>query len=408
MIYLASILVFIASIMTYMFFPRSDSYQIDMYREETNIVTFLNQHQAAKDYMRQMVTWTVSDANFHTFDADNLWKMLPPHLKGGADGGFHDISEDNSTPDDGFISSLVCLDEGENISSCPSANQYVITTGYQPDWWPDNSRAWLRSMQKRSYGSTVCGILEDVISGAGQAYAINNGQRYTGFTKHTGTGKRIIYPSVSEKLDSWYSDTSRNVLICMTPYSYPYSNTPDYHWDSISNNKGNGHVNGFGEPLIGSEKNLCNGSCPTAYTISGGLKYAKDKGTSGTFSLPLLKLNSSQNISFDCVDGSCSITAGSVTVSGIPQDKPFLFNYMVSDEGQNLSVLYTDCSSGRICKLGEKTKTASNKIALNNPVLSGPSVDNSNGLLYVRLYGHVLDKLALNKNNQTDKKRFGF
>ncbi len=403
MIYLASILVFIASIMTYMFFPRSDSYQIDMYREETNIVTLLNQHQAAKDYMKQMITWNVSGADFHTFNADNLWKMLPPHLKGNEEGGFHDISTDNSTPDDGFISSLVCLDESENISSCPTDNQYVLTTGYQPDWWPDTSRAWLRSMQKRSYGSTVCGILEDVIPGAGQAYAINNGQKYTGFTKHFDTGKRIIYPSVSEKLDNWYSDTSRNVLICMTPYSYPYANTPIYHWDSVSNNKGNGHIDNFGEPLIGSEYILCDASCPTTYTISGGFKYVESSVPNPTVSL--LKLNNSQTIRFNCMDGNCSLTAGSVTVSNISKERPFLFNYTVSSEGQKLSVMYTSCSD-RICELKEETDL--NAAVANNPVLFEPKIENTNELLYIRLYGHVLDKLALNKNNKTDKKRFGF
>ena len=424
MIYLASILVFIASIMTYMFFPRSDSYQIDMYREETNIVTLLNQHQAAKDYMKQMITWTTSDSKFHTFDADNLWKMLPPHLRGDIYGGFHDISTNNSTPDDGFISSLVCLDESENIASCPQNKQYVLTTGYQPDWWPDDSYTWLRSMQKRSYGSTVCGILADVIDGPEVAYAINNGQKHTGFTKHTGTGKSIIYPAVSAQLDSWYYDTTRNVLICMTPYTYPYSGTPVYHWDSVSNKKGAGYESGFGVPLIGSETDvriLCGSavSCPTApYTISAGFvpfsvswKDGKRQTTVISGTATLLNLNNTQNISLTCSSEVCSLTAGTVTVSNIPGTKPFLFNYMVSSEGQNLRVLYNECS-GNKCQM--KEKKATNTTTSANPVLSEPKISfepkavNTNGLLYVRLYGHALDKLELNKNNKTDKKRFGF
>ena len=154
MVFLMSILVFLAGIMTYMFFPRNDQFQINMYEEEGNIVTFLNQHQAAKDYLYQMIKWKPTNHSPspepYGITYDDIASMISPIMQ-----ATHDISDNMETetpniPEDGYYTSaVICLNENYELANCPTDNQYVMTYGYTPHWWnskTNQSQVWIKSL----------------------------------------------------------------------------------------------------------------------------------------------------------------------------------------------------------------------------------------------------------------------
>ena len=141
MSYLLFFFILLATFLTYMFFPRSDRFQIEVNREDPNIITFLNQHQAAKDYFYQMASWKDSGSSKgpFVFQYNDLVGMMPKTMKGvGGAGEINDICENNNPKLNGesdcFISGIFCLDNAGKLADCPQDKQYVVTYGYAPEW----------------------------------------------------------------------------------------------------------------------------------------------------------------------------------------------------------------------------------------------------------------------------------
>lgn len=414
MVFLMSILVFLAGIMTYMFFPRNDQFQINMYEEEGNIVTFLNQHQAAKDYLYQMIKWQPETQTPEPYGlaSDNLKKMLPNIMS-----GMHDISDnqDDNTiisniPEEGyFTSSVICLDETNELANCPTDKQYVMTYGYTPNWWSSKTnqkQAWLKSMLKRSHGSDNCGILE----GIGKYYAINNGQKYGGIVKAPIGGKmqKVLPDTLSKWIDEKFTE-DRDILICLSSIKDVYKGTPVFQWDSINNN-GDRHVADIGKPLTGifGSANTLKGENKTeltleSYSISGIINGHRTDGAEYIY----IYINGTQNIKETCTNGNCTLSAGNVSID-VPLGTSYAFTYSTSAGKETLTVNYSEIEAG---KSNWKKKTVSS--VETGPAFSADAklnyIENNNRpyLLGLRIYDGILSKKDINHNIKADKKRFG-
>lgn len=419
MVFLMSILVFLAGIMTYMFFPRNDQFQINMYEEEGNIVTFLNQHQAAKDYLFQMIQWNPTThpgtPEPYGFTYDSIDSMMPSIMRGDKGEVTHDISNEEETenpniPNEGyFTSAVVCLDDTNQMTKCPTDKQYVMTYGYTPHWWSNKTnqkQVWLKSMLKRSHGSDNCGILE----GIGEYYAINNGQKYGGIVKAPIGGKmqKVLPDTLSKWIDDKFTE-DRDILICLSSIKDVYKGTPLFHWDSI-NNGGIEHTDGIGTPLVGSfeevTKNLLdkNGNPLNlnTYTISGVINGNRTDGAE------FLYINGTQNIKETCTNEKCTLSAGDINID-VPLKTSYAFVYTTAQNQKDLTVYYSKPDGSKI-KWTKETKSSSET---SGPVFSSDAKlyyrENNNRpyLLGLRIYDGILSKKDINHNIKADRKRFG-
>lgn len=426
MVFLMSILVFLAGIMTYMFFPRNDQFQINMYEEEGNIVTFLNQHQAAKDYLYQMIKWqpeTHSETpEPYGFTYNSIASMMPSIMRGDQNRTVtHDISnetdEDAKAPNipiDGyFTSAVICLDSITNeLANCPTDNQYVMTYGYTPDWWSNKThqkQVWLKSMLKRSHGSDNCGILE----GIGKYYAINNGQKYGGIVKAPIGGKmqKVLPDTLSKWIDESFPNKNRDILICLSSVKEVYKGAPLFQWDSI-NNGGIEHEEGIGTPLVGSfiepSKALLdkdgNPLSSNNYTISGIINGHRTDSAEFIY----IYINGTQNIKETCANENCTLSAGNVSID-VPLDTSYAFTYSTSTGKETLTVNYSEIKDGK-SKWEENTVSSAETTG---PAFSADAklsyIENNNRpyLLGLRIYDGVLSKKDINHNIKADRKRFG-
>lgn len=280
MVFWASVLVFIASIMTYMFYPRNDQYDQELRKAEYAINAFVNQHQAARDYMYQMIEWHPSEQMkqdspfFNVLPFRGLQSMMPWAMRFSTkDGQFmHEIyavCPDNNagncqtrlTPNPTlqdsighYTSVLVCMDDTlAAIKDCPSNKQYLLTYGYPPnmfeesDWWQSRTtrlETWRKAILRRTRGSASCGVLYAVgeYGADDHYYAIDTTQRLTGVVRRPDSGDNevqyIVPPAVTENmahsgetgnvgLDTCRSEagcTERldGILFCLSPFNNPY------------------------------------------------------------------------------------------------------------------------------------------------------------------------------------------
>jgi len=450
MVFWLSVLVFIAGIMTYMFFPRSDQYALDIFQEEGNVVTFVNQHQAAKDLMYQMISWN---------PGSNTGIYILPYGDDPQQRYMHATKTELMTPDDindsslslseggDFASAIVCLHDctteancvqGKMLIQCPSDEQYVITYGYFPEWWDDGShrkQAWFRALLKRTHGSTACGVLTDQGAyGGNMLYSINNSQRFNG--PQVVAGKRVVPPALTERLSSLGISTCEtggctenltDLLFCMTPFQNPYRGSPVFHWDSVNNN-GTEHQSGLGaRPLIGTFSNgneiTPNGGLPVApYTLTGVVQQAYGIRT-------LVRLdNNNHFIEQTCNATDCTLSiTGGPAVEHIPLNKGYSFTYTVTSEPkQTLTVYYnqyaniTD-SDGNI--VTEATDNGGTRNLVRKEIVTLSESSNTAGYILnqteimtdagtpfindLRLYSGILTQQDARHNAETDLKRFG-
>ncbi len=425
MSFLMAFLVFLAGILTYMMFPRSDVYQLDMYRQEGNIVSFLNQHQAAKDYMTQMITRLTpvgGDTNngqngIVVFPSDNVIAMLPKVMKTGS----HDVANETNEAavGEGYVSGLICLDANWAFTPCTTAaHRYVITYGCTPNWWgkqAERKMAWYKAMLKRSHGSGVCGILAPISDADGNNFDegnnrfvtnIDNSQRRVGFQQKTLENK--TYYVVPTAVNQAVPLCGGERLICMTPYLSPYTQNPVVMWDSISNNYGAGHITGDGQPLAGNMDMSTHVLSPDTfnlYAVSGVIRPTQSTNQS------ILQNNDGTDvIHLECEETLCALIAGNVRINSIPVTKTFSFTYQTDGNSrQDLSVSYIRQQSGNY---GLFPQTATGNTA--GPVLNAPVVGagvltslSEAGILAIRLYQETQDTARIAKNARADKKRFG-
>ena len=459
MVFWLSVLVFIAGIMTYMFFPRSDQYALNIFQEEGNVVTFVNQHQAAKDLMYQMISWNpnTDDGVYALPDidaADNnrpyLQATIPHIMQDDVYEGENplNVNPDKDDSDGNFTSAIVCMAdcpsgepcaagvEGKLLTRCPSNEQYVITYGYFPEWWKDGThrkQAWFRALLKRTHGSTVCGVLTDQgVYNENTLYSINNSQRFSGY--QVLVGKRVIQPVLTNRLSSLgvstcetpgaCADPLRDLLFCMTPFKNPYQETPLFHWDTANNNR-TAHQSGFGLPLIGNlngyeiqiDTTLPNNGLPDRpYTVAGVVQKAE-----GIKTLVTLNTDSNVTITQTCNAENCTLNVtDGPSVAGIPLDKGYSFTYTVTNEPkQTLTVYYNRYvdSTGAVITATPVPDGAKKEITnisadtlTSGPVLFQPTISNDAGTPYIndlRLYSGSLSERVAEYNAKVDLKRFG-
>lgn len=396
MVFWSAVLVFIVSIMTYLYFPRSDAYQLEMYQEEGNVQFLLVQHQVAKDYMRQLI---MRPANQHKsideFDVAYMWMLAP-------EGAY--IEEQPSVQK--YVSGLVCFKENWEIDpncSAETVRRYVITYGAAPGWWGDKTRSrkvWEKAMLRRSHGSELCGYLD--------GNSINNGQKWTGLTT-SPEGNRVLPNSLVDLINEEISE-SEDVLLCVTPYWNPYAGTPAFLWDWVNNNENlTGHRNDtWGTALIGTLNGtkLKNLPAHPPYTVEGVLARV-ESGTTGTPGGTVITLNGNTNKVMKTVmnqdDKTYTLSVGDLRVSGLSQEKAYSFVYSVWGEQQELKV-YASGKAG-VQEVGSETASTAGgdlqDVSLGTWGVVQPR------LMSLRIYGSVLDSAKRAKNLRADKKRLG-
>lgn len=395
MVFWSAVLVFIVSIMTYLYFPRSDAYQLEMYQEEGNVQFLLVQHQVAKDYMRQLIMRPANqDKPIDKFDVAYMWMLAP-------EGAY--IEEQPSGQK--YVSGLVCFKENWEIDpncSAETVRRYVITYGAAPGWWGDKTRSrkvWEKAMLRRSHGSELCGYLD--------GNSINNGQKWTGLTT-SSQGNRVLPNSLFNLISDSVSATE-DVLLCVTPYWNPYAGTPAFLWDWVNNNENlTGHRNDtWGTALIGTLNGTELRGLPAhpPYTVEGVLARV-ESGTTGTPGGTVITLNGNTNKVMKTVmnqdNKTYTLSVGDLRVRGLSQEKAYSFVYSVWGGQQELKV-YASGKAG-VQEVGSDTASTVGG-DLQNVSLGMWGVQPR--LMSLRIYGSVLDSAKRAKNLRADKKRLG-
>lgn len=457
MVFWASVLVFIASIMTYMFYPRNDQYDQELRKAEYAINAFVNQHQAARDYMYQMIEWHPSEQMkqdspfFNVLPFRGLQSMMPWAMRFSTkDGQFmHEIYAvcpdnkagncqtrltPNPTLQDSighYTSVLVCMDDTlAAIKDCPSNKQYLLTYGYPPnmfeesDWWQSQTtrlETWRKAILRRTRGSASCGVLYAVgdYGADDHYYAIDTTQRLTGVVRRPDGGDNkvqyIVPPAVTENmahsgetgnvgLDTCRSEagcTERldGILFCLSPFNNPYNTDGLAFMVDKINNLGYGtSSSGPTVPLegnvSGTDLTPSSGSFyETNYTIAGVIQ-----NVDGTQSI----LSGEVPVSISCAQNegktTCSLTVNGLTASGISAKSAISFAYVGTPSGQ---VLYVNDN--------EPVSSSTGAPILRNPELEKVDlIQNDNHVLqHLRIYRRALSETQIQNNYQADKKRFG-
>lgn len=447
MVFWASVLVFIASIMTYMFYPRNDQYDQELRKAEYAINAFVNQHQAARDYMYQMIEWHPSEQMkqdspfFNVLPFQGLQSMMPWAMR-----FMHEIYAvcpdsncqtrltPNPTLQDSighYTSVLVCMDDTlAAIKDCPSNKQYLLTYGYPPnmfeesDWWQSRTtrlETWRKAILRRTRGSASCGVLYAVgeYGADDHYYAIDTTQRLTGVVRRPDSGDNkvqyIVPPAVTANmahsgetgnvgLDTCRSEaecTERldGILFCLSPFNNPYNTDGLAFMVDKINNLGYGtSSSGPTVPLegnvSGTDLTPSSGSFyETNYTIAGVIQ-----NVDGTQSI----LSGSVPVSMQCAQNDdnkiCSLTVNGLTASGISAKSAISFAYVGTPSGQ---VLYVNGI--------EKANSSTGAPVLSHLELADPSlIQNDNQVLrHLRIYKRALSETQIQNNYQADKKRFG-
>ena len=211
MLYLLFVLTFLAGILFYGMSPRDDKLQMDDRQAEGMIISFINQHQAAKDYIYEWlgVTSRVNNNQANLQDTtllrsafENLMPrgVVPDMCAGNTGVPGNDSCNDGDSPSPspipGFISQIVCTNaEGTVTTNCtdPEAKKYLITYGGwectqygegncisfdRPSWWPRKGtrmrkfERWRRAITNRTRDSASCGVLFQ----KGADWCIDNGK----------------------------------------------------------------------------------------------------------------------------------------------------------------------------------------------------------------------------------------
>ena len=442
MVFWLSVIVFIAGIMTYMFFPRNDQYQLDIYQQEGNIISFINQHQVAKDLMQQRIMWKISDssvdAGIYTLPYLDLINSTPDLMSVqdmyqiGLSSALHPNPQIDGSVGS-YTSAVVCVStscsvgstgciNGKKLAPCPADERYVLTYGYMPTWWRQEDwrkQAWFKAMLKRTRKSIGCGLLiHRGDSDGNRLYSLDNSQQYIGY--QVVNNLRVIPPALTNRLEaigintcnpgskSACADPLQDLMLCMTPFSNPYLGTPVFWWDSL-NNTGTGIETGRGIPLEGtlSGNEVTPWTQLTSYTIMGVV-------SAGEQNKSLFELNDDAVLYAACNGDNCTLSikdkgTNLVSVSDLPNNREYGFVYMAESGTQTLTVYYSKIETKKSQKILSFT-SESNSLDTSGPALSRPKfLDDNNKphLRAIRIYGGRLSVNQTNHNVQADKKRFG-
>ncbi len=221
MLYLVCVLTFLCGILFYSLSPRDDQLTWDMRRAEGFVLSFLSQHQAAKDYIFTWLGLELSEQPNSYFSLDSVGKndgyetvgkfivFSPIHI------GNEVADNQGSTPNIAqagnlFQTSVYCLDSNEELIPCDNddlTDVYLVTFGNRPEWWPDENSnrqrrfgSWRRSISERTRGSYNCGTLtcvDDYILDGENAGLCRRGESDQG-RWCVDNGQRVFLPKTRE------------------------------------------------------------------------------------------------------------------------------------------------------------------------------------------------------------------
>ena len=274
MLYLLFVLTFLCGILFYGMSPSDKSLDMTAHQAEGMILSFVNQHQAAKDYL---YTWlgvglpNNANSNLRS-DSDSRLKpdfieMMPPIYSDICDGNVGTPGwncQYKSKPFPGFISRVVCTNSaGTTTVNCNAAGakQYVMTYGgwdckkdgggnciagtyIRPDWWPSKGtrmrrfESWRKAIANRTRGSITCGFLVKM----GANWCLDNGETVYKNESVPSTCMNQIPTAVITELGSDYATDSGkdDLLFCISEFKQGvqpghYAVSPTYFYDGLSN-----------------------------------------------------------------------------------------------------------------------------------------------------------------------------
>lgn len=288
MIFWATVLSFLIGIMTYMYYPRTDQVQtVHLPSSEAYIATFVAQHQAAKDYLREalIALKTLPNHIGGSVSDDSVLILSGEDRNSAVDGTtgkkpetplvnflpqIQSISTTNNlhpTVNDGFVSVLACFNhperkymknEGEKQTVAYFENQltpcldkaaqtkYVLTYGPLPDYsdapyMRNKILVWEAAILKRTHGSPDCGFLQR----EGNRYFINTSARLTRTVPNAFMNLLKDYideDPASHRIFTVNDEALAPLLFCMTPANDPYPRSGMLvNFDSIVNQGEAGH-----------------------------------------------------------------------------------------------------------------------------------------------------------------------
>ncbi|MDR2902514.1 MAG: LamG domain-containing protein [Lactobacillales bacterium] len=219
-------------------YPRTDKVNVDKPLGEASVEAFVEQHQAAKDYLYQMMTPpsdlandSASGGRAKIFPTTRLNSFIPHNSLNT------EIRDDTTLSGDGFVSVLICSDATGTTPSttCDDyTNKYVVTYGTQQSWWLEKDARleyWRTAILKVTKGSPECGTLYK--GPLDTQYKIDNTQS---MPKAVPEAVTTVLEGVITGHDSGGGAQLNNLLVCLTPYKLPYvTDSLTLHYDAINN-----------------------------------------------------------------------------------------------------------------------------------------------------------------------------
>lgn len=268
MIFWATVLSFIVGLMYFMMYPRSDKIDtVDRPASEAFVANFVSQHQAARQYAREILLALskVSGSTHESTDTEAQKKLfiLPvffedfiPNIQLTETAYKLDPSAycPAGSSCGGYTSVLACLDRKDGFYSdgtritgklvdcvtSPAKIRYIMTYGYVPEAdinvFKNKNILWESAILRRTSGSPDCGFVYQTNPNIGVAgeFRISNSQKIT----------RKIPQAVSDALaqiiqrapQDTHSDSKKWMMFCLSPANEPYvTNGLVLHYDSFMN-----------------------------------------------------------------------------------------------------------------------------------------------------------------------------
>ena len=253
MLYLLFVLTFLCGILFYGMSPSDKSLDMTAHQAEGMIISFINQHQAARDYL---YTWLGASGESGGNLQDNTYRFLKTDFAKmelafkKTDAAEYGITSDmcesnNGTPGETgkgscFVSKVVV----------DGTKHYVMTYGgwkdtyfNRPDWWPRKGtrmrrfESWRKAIATRTRGSVSCGVLVK----EGSDWCIDNGE--TVYKNESATTKQCMnkVPSaVINALPYTTDEGKEDLLFCYSEFKQGvqpghYAITPTHFYDGLSN-----------------------------------------------------------------------------------------------------------------------------------------------------------------------------
>lgn len=250
-------LTFFASVFFYALYPRDDKVALEKPIGEGAVASFIQQHQAAKNYMIQEMSPPPAESGgsnaFRVFPKANLIKLLPnKRLTQQNIGSDAALTNEDSSAGESFVSVLACVDPTDTTKLADTCDdlslKYTITYGYQQGWWSQTVQTkeyWRTNISKLTYNSPECGTLIEA-DAIGNLYAVDQPHAsLESVVTDTGSSKVQLAQTVPQAITSHLQSKGvdlEDILFCITRYKTPYDqNGLIIHLDSI-NNTGYGHI----------------------------------------------------------------------------------------------------------------------------------------------------------------------